>query len=206
MSSYLLEGSTPVELEIINFDEDEPYEHEQVENVDIAAPTSPVQRLSTAPLDTPLTGGIPGANAHLSSVTHGMTAKERMAFFAANGKNNNAHSSNSSSAVGLGSGADVDDFLGEPPDQTSLSGLMGMTSSASHSRESESVRHDANLAPSHEVAVAPLAKDWNCVETSTVVWEESASDELVRANEYHVVKDLGDGSFGRVYVVCLSMH
>lgn len=205
MSSYLLNGSTPVELEIINFDEDEPYDHEQVGNVDMAAPTSPVRGLSTAPLDTPLTGGIPGTNAHLSSVTHGMTAKERMALFAANGKNNNAHRSNSSSAVGLGSGEDVDDFLGEPPDQTPLSGLMGMTSSDRHSSQSESLRHGANLAPPHEVAVAPLAKEWNCVETSTVVWEESASDELVQVNEYHVVKGLGDGSFGRVYVVCFSV-
>jgi len=200
MSSYLLDGSTAVKFEIINFDE--PDEPSQVQNLDVAAPPSPVHARPKAPLDTLSTEVVPSAKRYFpTGGTIGMEASERLAFLAAADNSGSASGASCISALGTGSGKGIDDSLGAPPHQLSLAGSMGMTSSACLGNASESSKLDTNLALPHPVASAPLKKPWNCAETSTVTWEESSNDELVRVNEYHVVKDLGSGSFGCVYVV-----
>jgi hypothetical protein len=115
--------------------------------------------------------------------------------------------------VGGGGSDDFDDELGMPPDLPPPAGFTGVALAVLLGDGLGGARPLPELAPlaaaaavlESGVASAPTPSSpvpWDCVETAAVVWDEGAGgDQLVRANEYYVVGDLGSGSFGRVFEV-----
>lgn len=99
----------------------------------------------------------------------------------------------------------VDDDLGPPPSPSAQSSafIYGVAPTQNAPTESTSAAEGVTISPPEVADVA--SKAWNCVETFEVDWEEEGhSGKVTRANSYSVIKELGSGSFGRVFEVYLN--
>ena len=219
MTNFLLDDGSAIKLEVISFDE--PFDGEG--GLPVMGPAPPTPLAQGPPpqlLGTPLAGGVDSSNgdglgwpSDLPLLAQGHSAPFTLSAAA------RLSSSSSRNEVGGGGSDDFDDELGMPPDLPPPTGFTGVASAVLLGGGLGGARPLPELAPLAAAAVlessvgvhdsgaasAPtpsLPVPWDCVETAAVVWDEGAGgDQLVRANEYYVVGDLGSGSFGRVFEV-----